>query len=982
MKHFLLFFCLLFSAALPAQMPYFRHLTNENGLPSNENYRVYPAQNGYLWISGEGGLVRYDGKEFHRYLCDKQISNSLTGVLEDFKGRIWVHDFTGRIFYAEGDSLKYFALWNPQKSSGHVYLNLEQGKYLYVHANQELYIYDIATLPAATLVYTSPHFHVLGLHGLQVADKYYFYTDSAIFCLQNRKNLTKIGIDKQLLHNGITSHSTFFTHQGNTYTLYIDVANRWQQAVANMTAGKTARWQKLPNVSLINYVVSIDNYVWLCTNQGLWKAKMEQDSLIFLENYRSQDLVSFCAKDKEGNFWFSTLKNGIFAIPNPLFAQIQLPVEAEKNKISAFNRSEKGILVGLNDGRVYLYNETGFAPLQSQVRNHYNSCSYLKDNTLYYCSDGIWQKNLQTQQEKKMYENPGIVGMYEGFGNSFLYCSANFGAQVNPNAIPPFFEQSILATKGNDITFLGERVRAFVVFPGEKKIIFAAKSGLYEMTEKGKKALTYQDSAIFAIRACLRKDKVWAATISKGLYTITEDNKVEHVSFPPTQAKIKIREMAVSDSYIWLLSDEQLFRFQPETQKWDIFDRFSSGLPLDLVEYIQTYKGKIHLAKGSEIIFFDENIVPEKPLFPAIHLQKILWNEAIFPVVNGQDFPYTTDNFSVEVAGISFRANGIFRFAYQLEGVNDKWIIANQNQTRVGFGRLDNGKYTLKIAPVNALGEIEAAQSYTFTILAPWWKKAWFYLPLILLIKSVLYVIYKNRLNDITERSKLLLAQEKLEKDLQSSQLSAIKSQMNPHFIFNALNTIQNFIYQNEPDRANFFLTRFSQLMRSILDMSNSDTVTLAEEIEALELYLQLEKMRFGEELFYEIKIANNLVPEYVKIPSMLIQPYVENAIKHGLLHKNTDRKLWISFEKEPAAFLKIRVEDNGIGIAKSMEINQKRGGFHKSYALAANRKRLEILNAQGGAKINCEIQSKYKENGEADGTIVELRIPFVDSLS
>ena len=164
MKYFFLIIFLSIYAILPAQIPYFRHITNENGLPSNETYRVFPAQNGYLWIAGDGGLVRYDGKTFQPYLSDKQITNSLTGVLADINGRIWVHDFTGRIFYAEGDSLNYFDTWNPQKSAGHVYMSMEKGRYLYLHSDHNVFVYDGAALPA-TLLYTSPTFNMLGLRG-------------------------------------------------------------------------------------------------------------------------------------------------------------------------------------------------------------------------------------------------------------------------------------------------------------------------------------------------------------------------------------------------------------------------------------------------------------------------------------------------------------------------------------------------------------------------------------------------------------------------------------------------------------------------------------------------------------------------------------------------------------------------------------------------------------------------------------------------
>lgn len=164
-------------------------------------------------------------------------------------------------------------------------------------------------------------------------------------------------------------------------------------------------------------------------------------------------------------------------------------------------------------------------------------------------------------------------------------------------------------------------------------------------------------------------------------------------------------------------------------------------------------------------------------------------------------------------------------------------------------------------------------------------------------------------------------------------------------------------------------------LTRKILDMSNNETVALTDEIETLQLYLSLEKMRFEDSLNYEITISPNLKVNDVKIPSMLIQPYVENALKHGLLHKKTNRTLSITFEQD-SQFLVIKVDDNGVGRKKANELNSIKDHKFNSFSTEANQKRLTLLNKQT-TEIGVNTIDKFDKNGIAEGTLVILKIPL-----
>jgi len=208
------------------------------------------------------------------------------------------------------------------------------------------------------------------------------------------------------------------------------------------------------------------------------------------------------------------------------------------------------------------------------------------------------------------------------------------------------------------------------------------------------------------------------------------------------------------------------------------------------------------------------------------------------------------------------------------------------------------------------------------------------------------------------------------------SELKALKAQMNPHFIFNALNSIQEIFFMGDKRLANKHLSRFSQLMRSILRASGKKTITLQEEINMLQEYLTLEALRFGNEFQFQINAEHDVDTYTLDVPPMIIQPFVENAVKHGLLHKAGDQKVEInfSFNQEQNA-ITVTVKDNGIGRQASAEINKHRS-HHESFSTSATQKRFEILNQQADGMFSFTYNDLQTTTGAAAGTEVTIIIP------
>ncbi|WP_299764187.1 histidine kinase [uncultured Dokdonia sp.] len=219
-----------------------------------------------------------------------------------------------------------------------------------------------------------------------------------------------------------------------------------------------------------------------------------------------------------------------------------------------------------------------------------------------------------------------------------------------------------------------------------------------------------------------------------------------------------------------------------------------------------------------------------------------------------------------------------------------------------------------------------------------------------------------------------------LEKQYRNSELKALKAQMNPHFIFNALNSIQEYIILNEKNLASDYLGKFADLIRKYLDHSDAGFITVQEEIESLQMYLDLETLRFEDTLTYKINIGKNIQTDIVKLPTMLIQPYVENALKHGLLHKDGERILHISFTQSKKEIISCAIQDNGIGRKASAIMKEQQGVMHQSFATQANENRLQLLNYKENKKIGVEIIDLYDQLGNAQGTKVTLDIPLLKS--
>lgn len=307
-------------------------------------------------------------------------------------------------------------------------------------------------------------------------------------------------------------------------------------------------------------------------------------------------------------------------------------------------------------------------------------------------------------------------------------------------------------------------------------------------------------------------------------------------------------------------------------------------------------------------------------------------------------------------------------YAYKLEGLNEDWIESGY-RNYAAYTNVDAGDYTFKVKSKwqDDSDWSEETELLHLSITPPYWEKPWFIFVASILTLGLIYLVYRYRIQQLREKQDLVIA---FNKQLNEVEMKALRAQMNPHFLFNVLNAVKLKIQKNEQDQAIDFITDFSKLIRSVLQNSEKKKISLREDLAALDLYIKIEQKRFNTEFEYQFKVDPNLQTDQIFIPPLLLQPYVENAIWHGLMHKTDGKgKLDISISEKPGG-VEIQIEDNGIGREKAKSLRSMSAKHKKSMGMQITQDRMKLSEQA----ISVEVQDLYDDN-HAIGTRVLLTL-------
>jgi signal transduction histidine kinase len=951
--------CILSNFCL-GQDPVYKTLNANTGLPSNTVYDIFQDKQGYIWIAHEKGLSRYNGTNIKNYKQNNLQSKSVTNIMLSQDGVIYCQDFTGSFYFVKNDSL----VKEPHIPSVGNYTRATINKYnelIFTGANVQdgVRVYNLTTKQLS--FYPKPGYYLYDTYNGCA----YFAKDSIYIFNEGKKFIPLEKTNWNSGYNAKLFDDKLFYFPKKTDAPIMTCTNH------NFNA-----YNVLPKGNIILNTTYVDHTIWVFTRTGAYaldkNLKVKYNGFCFFKNYS----VSNAIMDKEGNYWFSTLDNGVFFVPNlnsRLYKYDNLfitSLHANKDKDYLYAATSRGGLLQFD------FKANQFTPTYQSNQPHDVNQVYVDDanGDIYLSAFSLINIKKDRDEVENIAAVKNIAKISDGI---FAYAqSSTFGIfKTKDITLPQWLDTATVeANLYNCKRFPTDVLRCrWVDFDRTTQTFYAATSiGIfyYSPTQKGK--VLFKNQEIFANNLVVKNEKLYINTFSSGLLIAEHNNIIKQLNQTNGLLSNNVLKVYVDGQSIWLLFETGVQMYNSMNGQLITYKK-DYGLPNAEYKDIAVTDNTVYLATSNGLAQF--NVLQQNPKIEStICLDYIAVNNTSIYQQKSLHLKPTENNLEVYFSVLNYANTEDIVILYKIN--NGNWLELEKGRRSISLNSLSAGSYTLQIMPQSSrfISNVNTLE-INFTVEARVYQTWWFWSLIAALLFLLFWFYYQRVLRQQKEKSTLNEDKLLLEKELQKSMLSSIKSQMNPHFLFNALNTIQSYIYTNDKENASAYLGKFSELTRLILDMSNKETIALSAEIRALELYLELEKLRFEDGLEYNITVDKDLDTETTYIPSMLIQPYVENAIKHGLLHKKGIGKVVLNFEKQANGTLKISIDDNGIGIKKSMELNSAKAKKHESFALNANRKRLDLLNKDRKNPISLLITEKTNDYHESTGTLVEMYI-------
>jgi hypothetical protein len=615
-------------------------------------------------------------------------------------------------------------------------------------------------------------------------------------------------------------------------------------------------------------------------------------------------------------------------------------------------------------------------PISSEIE----FIKYDKKNKLIFCSRGVLKESHQRFLEEFNYSKGIARDVYgniiiASYGSAYII-NDKFGEHKHrlPLQQNPLYKKFWRTYVGNkvDSVLVIRNIRSINVLAAynQSKFWIAFEDDLYEYHYDGTISILRKPNGDPIIARTLVENEngqLIAGTTTDGVFIINNSKVIKHFTTAQGLKSNTIKNCLSYNGKFWVLTDESI----------DVIDSKSykvAGLLDELgLENLQindfTISGnKFYLATTNGLVVNrQENIFNQH----AIRFSFLKASANGVPFLKNANLLYSENNILFQMEALHYKSPTSLMYNYKLSGVDSVWRRAYYFINSIPYNRLVPGKYTFQIQAVDADGKYKSKMMrFDFVIASPFWKRWWFILLSICLFVTIAY--YGMRW-----WTKRLLTRETLREQLFKSQLVALRSQMNPHFLYNVLNTVHGLVYDNKKIEAGNLLGNFSDLMRKTLESSDKQLQTLKDETENLKLYLELEKARFDDNDF-SFDIHTNLTEDLasVFIPSLLLQPLAENAVKHGLMHKQGHKQLTISFDAANNGML-VTIDDNGIGRKQSMAINARNKNKPQSFATKALNERVTLFNKLYRVPISYTVTDKVDSNEYPSGTRVELLIPY-----
>ncbi len=963
---------------LCAQSHAYLHYAVDDGLPSSEVYFAMQDSKGFVWFSTDAGVCRFDGKEFELFDRNNGLTdNTVFQITEDAKGRIWFGTFSLRLCYFYQDSVynythndKIAASINNKKGMNCFYVDSLMNVYIGINAVGLFKIDDKGTIVNLNLLEDD---QVYSNHLLYQVENTYLFNiisnsssilkgDNTFKCtFQVNKGGEQRSYIWQLENPGSSRYLSFayqdvyFTFAGNS--LLLTEMNHPSEAARNI-------YSDIPNELIYAHYTDNEN-IWLSTlNNGVYKCVFRHDSLIILDQYLKDNSTATLFKDMFGGFWFQTLKDGVYYLPsdNILFSTYKnLGVSALE-----IDTTSGKVFVAFNDGSLTERIKEGHQLGYQLLHKFSHKIHALKYNPR---TTSLIIPTLTTKEEMNAKEGAIRISDLElDMSTKDIFIDSNFVYCVGGKYLG-FYKEKVQVFSGTSIPHW-ESWASCILAKGET-VLIGTKTGLRILN--GVELTTFSEDSILSSYITsikmLDKETILLGTKSYGLILLKNNKIYDQINEQRGIAGSFIKAIHVDQNgLIWLGTNKGLSKvnyFGPNKDPDILNLTNNNGLITNEITQIKSYKNTLFLGTSLGLIEFNASTIKKNTLIPTVYFKSYFVNNQAFSVFDYRSFKSQENFFKINFNTLNFKTFGKNRFKYRMLGVDSSWLLTNE--TTVQYPTLPPGDYSFELRASNEDNIWSAPIHFSFTIQLPMWREWWFVtLMLILLSAAILYAI--------NSRERKLKEKAFLQTKIMELELKSLRSQMNPLFIFNTLNTIQTAIHRFDKKFASNYIAQFGKLIRLVLESSKKSTIYLGTEMEMLTLFIKLEAERFSGKMKYQIVKDSKIDPESIKIPSMVIQPFVENAIIHGLSpQKEKNCLLNIEFKLVEENNLVCIIEDNGIGRAAAATRLNAYGNKTEALGTQISIDRLNHYSKETNSHFSFEIFDLFDENKAPEGTKVEI---------
>ena len=1000
-------------------------------LSTNVVTAIEQDKNGMMWFGTKRGLNSYDSYSFEEYNQNDGIINATITDIRSVGDTLFigtekglcVYDIKNKKttnFFAEIDSLVIpdnyvFSISKPV--NGKVIICTKGGTSTYDLKTKEFKIPKINNY--------FPDYEVRGIEHVAYDDSWVVATSNGLVIYhdnnQSLRHFRYIGnYDNSLPDDNLKcickiSDEKIFIGTSNGVCV-LDAKNRDIRKIDLNALTKN----KSLKLDISNIIPFSDKEVMISTyTNGLYVYNYQDNAAMHISKFNkiypiSENYIYDIYKDEQGSVWIATF-TGLNRFENNLarFSTVSIYENGSVLSINCFlEMPNNNILVGTESGiKVFNINDksiTDFKTFFKSKENYFESLYvynfYLDNDSCIWVgtrNNGLYVYDIKADEVIDVAEKYNINKLQHAvirgtvmdkhdnmwIATNMGVCSINLKENTHTFYVPrrndkksiPYYDicdlllddDTLYVTTGNGLAVYNYDTDDFTTYYLPDSLTrndVVKNNGFFDIVEGG-------------------DGRYYIGSYSNGMLAFLPDKKqFKTPKLMPYLGTMVYAIVPDNDGSLWASTSKGIMKYNFATKEivnYDVSDGLQ-GSEFSPNAFLRTKDGFVFFGGFNGFNYFKPEEIQLETLMPNVIITKILTNE-------GEKYRYLThgdtihlshkcESFEIEFATLNLLRKNMVKYSYMLDNYDKEWGYYPYNHRYVDYNKMHPGTYVFKIRAANEVNQwIDKPVELTIIIHPAWYQKTLFKISVILLLAFIVFIIVRQRNKIVNQKREHKRIINELETQMLQLKQKTLQLQMNPHVIFNTLNSIQQYILNNDAGNAVSYLSSFSKLMRRILNNSNERYITLSDEIEAISLYLQLESMRLGNRFHYEIEVDSAIDANNIEIAPLIIQPFVENAIIHGLVPKKDNCFLSVRFSKISEDKLLCVVEDNGVGRKYSEKVKQERGNVHKSYGMSITKRRLETLTKISNDEFSVEVVDLYDDNGMSSGTRVNIIISYYD---